>query len=327
VPIAGNASTPTLVLNAITTAAAGNYACTVSNAAGAAASGSAALSVAKALAQVVLSGLVQTYDGTPRVVTGASVLPAGLLVAITYNGSATPPTLPGSYAIVGTIVDANYVGTATGTVVVSTVYVSRHAPTLNAQVGSSVQVLLPEDVTVNGSALLQGDLLVPGTPVVIANGGASFQGTIDGTGSAAPATHRVVLNGGSSLNHVVRRVDAVDLPAVPLPAAPTGTVDVVVNQPSQAPTDFASLRNLTLNGGAGEVTVPAGVYGSFTANSGTRLRLGVAGATEPSVYDLQGLALNGGSQLVIAGPVVLNWRVRSRSTATPVIPAMSPGCA
>ena len=61
--------------------------------------------------QVTLSGLVQTYDGTPRVVTGASVLPAGLVVAITYNGSPTPPTLPGSYAIVGTIVDANYVGT------------------------------------------------------------------------------------------------------------------------------------------------------------------------------------------------------------------------
>ena len=70
---------------------------------------------------MTLSGLVQAYDGTPRVVTGASVLPAGLLVAITYNGSPTPPTLPGGYAVVGTIVDANYVGTATGTLVVSAV--------------------------------------------------------------------------------------------------------------------------------------------------------------------------------------------------------------
>ena len=71
----------------------------------------------------------------------------------------------------------------------------------------------------------------------------------------------------------------------------------MLNAPGQAPGDFATLRNLTLNGGAGTV-----------ARAGRRLRhvhrerrqrgcvLGVAGATEPSVYDLQGLMLNGGAQ-------------------------------
>ena len=53
VAIAGNASasTPTLVLGDITTADAGAYACVVSNAAGAATSAAAALSVAKAMAR------------------------------------------------------------------------------------------------------------------------------------------------------------------------------------------------------------------------------------------------------------------------------------
>jgi endo-1,4-beta-xylanase len=308
VAIAGNASatTPLLALNTITTADAGVYACTVSNAAGAATSAAAGLSVAKALAQVTLSGLVQTYDGTPRVVTGASVLPAGLAVAIAYNGSPTAPTLPGSYAVVGTIVDANYVGSAAGTLVVSAFYVSRHAPAINGRVEGSVQVLLPEDVTLNGSALLKGDLLVPGTPTVVANRRAGFLGTIDGSGGAAPDTHRVILNAGAGLNYVGRRVDAVDLPAVPTPPFPAGAVDVVVNNPSQVPVDFASLRNLTLNRGADSVAVPAGTYGTFVANGISRLVLGVAGATEPSVYNLQGLVLNTDSKLLIAGPVVLN---------------------
>ena len=222
VAIAGNASasTPMLALNAITTADAGGYACTVSNGAGAATSSSASLSVAKALAQVTLSGLVQTYDGTPRVVTGASVLPAGLVVAITYNGSPTPPTLPGSYAIVGTIVDANYFGTATGTLVVSAFYVSRHAPTLNARIESAVQVLLPEDVTLNGTTMLKGHLLLPGTPTLLVNPRASVGGVIDGSGSETPDGHRVIVNRGAIVEAIVRRVDAVDLPAVAAPPAP-----------------------------------------------------------------------------------------------------------
>jgi hypothetical protein len=34
--------------------------------------------------------------------------------------------------------------------------------------------------------------------------------------------------------------------------------------------------------------------------------LGRAGATTPSVYNLQGLVLNGGSRLTVVGPVVIN---------------------
>ncbi len=76
------------------------------------------LTINKAAATVVLNGLTQTYDGTPRVVT-ATTTPAGLTVEITYDGSATAPTNAGSYAIAATVNDPNYEGSTTGTLVVN----------------------------------------------------------------------------------------------------------------------------------------------------------------------------------------------------------------
>lgn len=66
------------------------------------------LTIAKASATVSLTGLAQTYDGTQKFVT-ASTMPAGLsVVSITYDGSPTPPTGAGSYAVVATLSNANY---------------------------------------------------------------------------------------------------------------------------------------------------------------------------------------------------------------------------
>jgi hypothetical protein len=69
--------------------------------------------------------------------------------------------------------------------------------------------------------------------------------------------------------------------------------------------DFGTVRNLTLNNGAGNVAVPPGTYGAFTSNGNTSFVLGVAGATEAAVYNLQSLTVNNGSSLQIVGPVVL----------------------
>ena len=299
-----SASTAALLLEDVLTAEAGAYDCVVSNAAGSAVSASAVLTVQKATAAVAIAGLAQTYDGTPRAIT-VTTAPAGLAVVVTYDGGPTPPTAPGSYAVVATVTDADYEGSASATLVVSAAVVVRHAPVLNGRIDGSVQVLLAESVTLNGSARVSGDLLVPGTPLVRLNGQPAYGGTIDGAGAAAPTGHVVTLNGGSALRHVARRTDAVALAAAPSPVPPTGTRDVVLNAPGQSPGDFATVRNLTLNGGAGAVAVPPGAYGSLLANGGSAFVLGVAGATEPSVYDLQGLALNGGAALRVVGPVVL----------------------
>jgi hypothetical protein len=48
----------------------------------------------------------------------ATTTPNGLSVNFTYDGSVTLPFNVGSYAVVGTINNANYQGTATGTLVI-----------------------------------------------------------------------------------------------------------------------------------------------------------------------------------------------------------------
>ena len=75
-------------------------------------------SISKAAATVTLGGLSATYDGTPKGAT-ATTSPGGLNVALTYNGGATGPTNAGSYAVVATVNDANYSGSATGTLVIA----------------------------------------------------------------------------------------------------------------------------------------------------------------------------------------------------------------
>jgi hypothetical protein len=71
----------------------------------------------KQLAAVTLSDLQQTYTGSPEAVI-ATTNPANLAVNITYNGSSTAPTEAGSYAVIATINDPNYRGSATSTLVI-----------------------------------------------------------------------------------------------------------------------------------------------------------------------------------------------------------------
>ena len=307
VPIAGNASAAaaTLFLTNVTTADAGSYDCVVSNAGGSATSAAAALAVNKAVATIVLSGLTVQYDGAPHAAV-AMTSPAGLAVDVTYNGSAAPPIAPGTYAVVATIDDPNYIGSATGTLVISTAVLVRHAPAINGRLNGSVQVLLPEHTVLNGGAHVSGDLLVPGTPSVRLNGRPAYDGTLDGGGSASPSNYTVTLNGRAALRHVVRRTDPVALPALAALPSPTGSRTVVLNSPRQSPGDFGTIRHLILNGHAGQVAVPAGTYGLLIANGNSGFVLGVPGATEPAVYNLQGLLVNGASTLQIVGPVILN---------------------
>src|SRR5882724_3769700 len=51
---------------------------------------------------ILLSGLLQTYDGTAKTVT-VSTLPLGLPVKVTYDGSTSAPTNAGSYTVVASI--------------------------------------------------------------------------------------------------------------------------------------------------------------------------------------------------------------------------------
>jgi hypothetical protein len=76
------------------------------------------ITIVKAAATVSLSNLSQTSDGSPKPVTVTTV-PAGLGVTVTYNGFTSVPSAAGSYSVVATINDANYQGTASGTLVIA----------------------------------------------------------------------------------------------------------------------------------------------------------------------------------------------------------------
>ena len=75
------------------------------------------VTVNKAVATITLGDLVATFDGEAKAAS-ASTVPQGLNVMLTYDGSAVAPSAVGSYAVVGTIDDANYQGSASGTLVI-----------------------------------------------------------------------------------------------------------------------------------------------------------------------------------------------------------------
>jgi len=162
-----------------------------------------------------------------------------------------------------------------------------------------------ENATLNGGAAVAGDLLVPGVPTIRLNGNPTYGGTVDGSGDATPANYTITLNGGASLGHVVRRTNAAALPAVTAPPQPAGTRSVSLNNPTQSPGDFTTLRNLTLNSNAGQITVPPGTYGNFNVNSGSGFTIGLAGGTTPAAYNFQNLTLNSNSTFTVLGPVVV----------------------
>ncbi len=79
---------------------------------------SGSLIITKATATVTLGNLVVTYNGSPQAAT-ATTNPPSLDVLFTYSRSSTAPTNAGSYAVVGTVSDPNYSGSATGTLVIA----------------------------------------------------------------------------------------------------------------------------------------------------------------------------------------------------------------
>ncbi len=283
--------------------------------------------VDKAMVPVTVSGSGGqyprfTYDGTAQPVTVTTV-PAGLATSVTYNGSATVPTLPGTYEVVATIEDPNYGGTVTSQMVIGITALVNRAPQLNGALDGSIQVLTPEGFALNGSSVISGDLLVPGTPPVQLNGHPTLVGIKDAGGLADPTNYTVTLNGSAVVRYVVRQVNPIALPAASAFIGSTGTRQVTLNRASDPLGDPATVRTLTLNGNVGEVALPAGAYAQLTVNGRNTLVLGEAGGSEPAVYHVGALQLNGGG-LQVVGPAKLVLANGAALSAGPVGDAAHP---
>jgi uncharacterized membrane protein YgcG len=109
--------------------------------------------------------LAQTYDGTTRLVT-ATTTPAGLAHTVTYDGSPTPPSAAGSYAVVATVTDANHVGSASGTLVVAARPVVVHLDDLEqvADGGPKTVIVTTTPAGLATSVTYDGSAIPPSAP-------------------------------------------------------------------------------------------------------------------------------------------------------------------
>ncbi len=141
------------------------------------------------------ASLSTTYDGTPKAVT-VTTIPAGRAVAVTCAGSATAPTNAGTYAVVATVTDPNYVGSATASLVIA-----KAIPTITWGNPAAITYGAPLGATqLNATASVPGTLVYTAPAGTVLNAGSgqilsvAFTPT-DGTNySTASASVTITVN-------------------------------------------------------------------------------------------------------------------------------------
>jgi hypothetical protein len=218
-------------------------------------------SVAKATATVELHNLGQTYDGTPRV-AAATTTPTGLAVRITYNGSTNAPINQGNYAVTGTVDNAMWQGTATGTLAVAGLTQSiTFAPIAPQKTTASV------GLSATGGA--------SGNPVTFA--------VASGPGSIAGATN-LTFTGPGDVTVVASQEENINYGAAP---NVTNIVRVFVVTPDNGPLAGGNAVTVS-NGNFGTVTnVVVGSAGVAPVSSGADwLMLAMPAGAEAGTVDV-----------------------------------------
>ena len=127
------------------------------------------LTTAPAVATVTLGNLAHTFDGTPRSAS-ATTTPSGLNVQITYDGSTTPPSAAGTYAVLATIInEVNYTGSASGTL--SIVASSASPPVV---IGADGSVSGSGPLNLDGGTLQASASAIVTKPIVLGPTGGSI---------------------------------------------------------------------------------------------------------------------------------------------------------
>ena len=151
-------------------------------------SNTANFTIAPAAATVTLSNLAQSYTGSPLPVTVTTV-PAGLGVAVLYSSASYPssptaPTNPGTYSVSATITNANYSGSATGSLVISSASTG-----LTLQLRSGTPEPSPYGMMVYFDLGLGGTPCPTGTVQFYVDGSAAGSAvTLNGSSCSSPLT-------------------------------------------------------------------------------------------------------------------------------------------
>jgi len=207
--------------------------------------GPATLTVTKRTVTIVLKDLSQAYNGTPRPVS-TTTDPDGVPLNITYNGVGTAPTALGTYPVAAAVGNANYQGTASGSL---TIY--------KGSVPITWEVPAP---VVVGTALGAGQL--------------NAVAAVPGIYTYTPAAGTVLPVGVQALRLVFTPLDTGNYlrttnnqPLVVLPLA-LANPQVAVGDENEFRFEFTGVNGLEYNIEVSSDLVNWSVLGSFTAANG-----------------------------------------------------------
>lgn len=215
------------------------------------------INVKKATAQITLDNetLVQTYNASSKHVT-AKTEPFGLNYSVTYNGSPDAPTNAGSYAVIATINDSIYSGTATGTLIIQKAAAAITLTDLTQVFGSTKPVTattnpvgLTVHITYNGSDTPPSD--EGSYPVVATVVDDNYEGTQNGTLIIITTGAEIILDTGT-LNQVYDGIEK----SVTATTSPAGLLyTVTYNGSSVKPVNAGAYEVVaTIDGGLGSTT-------------------------------------------------------------------------
>jgi hypothetical protein len=244
----------TVVGNTVTLVGAGSAVITASQAGNsnytAAANVPQTLTVNQAVATVTLSGLSATYDGAAKNAT-ATTSPGGLPTTITYNGSATVPVNAGSYAVVATISSANYLGSASGTLVIArlgqTITFGALAARTFGDASFTLSATAASGLTVSFSSGNPSVATIAGKRVTIVGAGsavitASQAGNSNYT-AATPVSQTLTVNPATAtvtLSGLAATYDGTAMSAIATPTPSGLPVTITYNGSSTAPVNAGS---------------------------------------------------------------------------------------
>jgi hypothetical protein len=248
------------------------------------------LKIGKALATVALSDLTQTYNGSPKSVT-VSTSPIGLSVTVTYDGSTTVPSASGTYLVMATVNDANYIGSSTVAFVIAKVPSIVTLGGLNVVYDGSPKTAtvttVPEGISVaityNGSSTAPVNA---GTYSVVALASAPYAGRDSSTMTIAKASQAIAFE-SSPLSKRVG--DTVNM----LATAPAGVVSLISSDTSVAK---ISGFKVTLVG-VGSVTITASQMGNGNYEGASTVSRTLTSVGKPILVTSDSVSVKGGSNV------------------------------